>query len=73
MPDMTEIIPVRHEIMIVVLNPRANCSAVTEGIIRREDTNMMPTTFIASTTVRAVRRTSTLLMRLVFIPDARAD
>ena len=73
MPAMTEIIPVRQEITIVALNPRENCSAVTDGMMSSDDTSMMPTTFIASTTVRAVMRTRTLLMRPVFMPEARAD
>lgn len=72
-PNITERIPEKAEMIIVVLKLFATCRAVTGGRMRRAEMSMIPTTFIARTTVSAVRRTRTLFMRSVFIPDAFAD
>ena len=58
--------------MMVVLKPRATWSAETAGRISSAEISMMPTTFMASTTVRAVRSTSTALMSSALIPDVSA-
>jgi hypothetical protein len=72
-PDVTERMPERAEIMIVVLKPFAICRAVTGGRIRRAEMSIIPTTFMARTTVSAMRRTRILFIWPVFIPDAFAD
>ena len=72
-PNITERIPERAETIIVALKLFAICKAVTGGRMRRAEMSMIPTTFIARTTVSAMSRTRTLFMRSVFIPDAFAD
>lgn len=57
---------------MAVLNPLAICRAVTAGKISKAETSIMPTTFIANTTVMAVNKVKIVFILLVLIPDTLA-
>ena len=52
---------------------QANCSAEAAGRISRDDISIIPTSFMARTTERAVSSTRTALMVLVRIPETLAS
>src|SRR5450756_2308317 len=54
-PTNTDVIDTRTATTIAPRNPFAICRAVTAGKINKAEANMIPTTLIANTTVRAVR------------------
>ena len=72
-PRITEMSPVEAETRIVALKLLETCSAVTGGKISNAEISMMPTTFIASTTVRLMSRTRILFICSVLMPDVLAD
>ena len=71
-PISTEITANKTETNKAPLKPFEICKAETAGKIRRADTNMMPTTFIASTTVIAVSEVRIIFTKFVLIPVALA-
>ena len=68
-PIITEIVAKQQDAMMVALKLRATWSAETAGSISRAEMSMMPTTFMARTTVSAVISTSTVFMVVVRMPE----
>lgn len=57
-PKITEDTAIPDEMNRAILNPFAICSAVTAGRIKSDDVSIIPTTFMARTTVIPVMRAS---------------
>ena len=51
----------------------APCKAAAAGKIRRAETNITPTAFTATATVKALRTNKILLSQATFTPIARAE
>jgi hypothetical protein len=72
-PPMTDTTPTREEMRREALKPLETCKEVTAGRMRSAEVNRIPTAFIVSTTVTAVRRNRIVFILRVLIPVALAD
>jgi hypothetical protein len=72
-PDSTEIIAVNEAVKMTALKLLAIWRAVTAGNIINAEMSIIPTTFMDRTTVTAVRRTNSVLMSFVLMPEAFAE
>ena len=67
-PPTTASRETRTDRTTVILKPRATCKAVDAGSISSADINITPTSFMASTTVRAVRAASRPFRKRILMP-----
>jgi hypothetical protein len=73
MPMITDTMPHSDDTTMVFRKLRAICSAVTGGRMRRDEVSIIPTIFMARTTVIPVKRTRMAFIFPVSIPDIRAN
>src|SRR5512136_1668676 len=72
-PETTETKADKEAVNITALKLLAIWRAVTAGNISNAEMSMMPTTFMDSTTVIAVKRTNNVLIDCVLMPEVFAE